>query len=61
MLLKQNKIRVLGLRVRRAPNDGDDVPAFLLVELVTHMLAELLEFALGLCIVGVDHKILEVP
>lgn len=38
-----------------------DAPALLLVQLITHTFRELLEFTLGLGIVGVDHKVLEVP
>ena len=49
----------LGTRVgQRAARDA---PSFLLVQLVAHALAELLEFTLGLCIVGIDHEILEMP
>ena len=39
----------------------ENAPALLLVELVAHALGELLEIALGLCIVGVDHEVLEMP
>ena len=38
-----------------------NAPALLLVKLVAHALGELLEVALGLCIVAVDHEVLEVP
>lgn len=38
-----------------------NVPALLLVELVAHGLGELLELALGLGIVALDHDVLEVP
>ena len=39
----------------------DYIPALLFVQLVTHALGELLEVALRLRIVGVDHEILKVP
>ena len=38
-----------------------DAPSFLLVELVTHALAKLLEFTFGFRIIGVDHEVLKVP
>lgn len=38
-----------------------DAPALLLVELVAHGLRELLELALGLGIVALNHDVLEVP
>ena len=37
------------------------MPSFLFVELVTHMLGEPLELSLGAGVVGVNHKVLEVP
>ena len=37
------------------------LPSLLLVQLVAHDLGELLELALGLGVVGLNHKILEVP
>ena len=37
------------------------VPALLLVQLITHALGKLLEVAFRLCIVRVDHDVLEVP
>jgi hypothetical protein len=40
---------------------GPDAPALLLVELVAHDFGELLELALALRVVGVDHEVLEVP
>ncbi len=40
----------LGSRVGRWA--ARDAPSFLLVQLVAHALAELLELALGLCVVG---------
>ena len=59
MLLREEKeTRVKGNSAKRALNDE---PSFLLVELVAHALAQLLEFTLGLCIVGVDHEVLEMP
>ena len=49
----------LGTRVgQRAARDA---PSFLLVQLVAHALAELLELALRFCIVGVDHEVLQMP
>ena len=42
-------------------NVDGDAPALLLVELVAHAFRQLLEVALGLCIVAVDHEVLEVP
>ena len=48
-------------RSARGRMEEAHVPSFLLVELVTHALRELAEFALRLCIVGVDHEVLEVP
>lgn len=45
-----------------ARSDGCcDVPALLLVELIAHALRQLLEVALGLGVVGVNHEVLEVP
>jgi hypothetical protein len=38
-----------------------DIPALLLVQLVTHTLAKLPELAPGLGVVGVDDEILEMP
>ena len=38
-----------------------DAPALLLVELVAHAFGQLLEVALGLGVVAVDHEILEMP
>ena len=38
-----------------------DIPALLFVQLIAHVLGELLELTFGLCIVGIDHKILKVP
>ena len=46
-----------GLRVKAL----NDEPSFLLVEFVAHTLAKLLEFTFRLCVVGVDHEILEMP
>lgn len=40
--------------------DEDELSLFS-VELVTHIPGEFLEFALGLCIVGFDHDVVEVP
>ena len=37
------------------------MPSFLLVELVAHMLGESLELSLGAGVVGINHKVLEVP
>lgn len=37
----------------------EDVPGFLLVALVTHVLSEFLEFGPGFCIAGVDHEFLK--
>ena len=39
----------------------NDEPSFLFVEFVAHTLAKLLEFTFRLCVVGVDHEILEMP
>jgi len=52
---KREMIRVKDLRVKTL----NDEPSFLLVEFVAHTLAKLLEFTFRLCIVGVDHEILE--
>jgi len=52
-------IRAKGSGNRRAR--AKHIPAFLLVQLVAHALAELLELAFRFGIVGVDHEILEVP
>ena len=38
-----------------------DSPSFLLVQLVSHVLRQLAELAFRLCVVGVDHEVLEVP
>ena len=38
-----------------------DAPALLFVQLVAHAFRQLSEFAFGLCVVGVDHEVLEVP
>ena len=40
---------------------GINGPAFLLVELVTHRLAQFLELSLRLGTVDIDHEVLEVP
>ena len=37
------------------------MPSFLFVELVAHMLGESLEFSFGAGVVGIYHKVLEVP
>ena len=37
------------------------MPSFLLVEFVSHMLGEPLELSLRAGVVGIDHKVLEVP
>jgi len=37
------------------------MPSFLFVEFVPHMLGEFLELSLGAGIVGINHKVLEVP
>jgi len=37
------------------------MPPFLFVELITHMLGEPFELSLGTGVVGINHKILEVP
>ncbi len=42
-------------------DSGNDIPSLLLVQLVAHTFRQFLELPLGLGIVGVDHKILEVP
>ena len=42
-------------------DSGMNGPAFLLVELVTHSLAQSFEFSFRLGTVDVDHKVLEVP
>ena len=39
----------------------ENAPALLFVELVAHALGQLLEVALGLGVVGVDHEVLEMP
>ncbi|KAJ7719835.1 hypothetical protein B0H16DRAFT_1605757 [Mycena metata] len=41
--------------------EGFDGPPLLLVELVAHALAQLFELALRLCVVRVDHQVLEMP
>jgi hypothetical protein len=55
LLEKREMVRVKDLRVKAL----NDEPSFLLVEFVTHTLAKLLEFTFRLCVVGVDHEILE--
>ena len=45
----------------RGSHVDENAPALLLVQLVTHAFRQLLEVALGLCIVAVDHEVLEVP
>jgi len=40
---------------------GYHMPPFLFVELVSHMLGESLELSLGAGVVGINHKVLEVP
>jgi hypothetical protein len=40
---------------------GYHMPSFFLVEFVAHMLGELLKLPLGASIVGINHKVLEVP
>jgi len=50
-----------GLRVTAKAGGGDNGPAFLLVELVAHRLAQSLELSLRLGTVDVDHEILKVP
>jgi len=60
MLLKDktNDVRVNS----DGDNDSDkNIPALLLVELVTHVFRELFKFTLGPGIVGVNHEVLEVP
>ena len=37
------------------------MPALLLVELVAHMLGEPFELPFGAGVVGINHKVLEVP
>ena len=37
------------------------MPSFFFVQLVAHMLGEPLELSLGAGVVGIDHKVLEVP
>ena len=37
------------------------MPSFLFVEFVAHMLGELFELSLGAGVVGINHKVLEVP
>ena len=48
-----------GRRVRR--REMEYAPALLAVELVAHVLAQLLEVALRLGVVGVHHQVLEMP
>ena len=56
---KQNKFeKKKGIVMKGALNNE---PAFLFVQLVTHTFGELLEFAFGFCIIGIDHEILKVP
>ena len=56
---------------RKAPKDTrsekkelgeiSDLPALFFVELVTHTFGELSEVTFRLCVVAIDHKVLEVP
>lgn len=48
-------------KLTRGSHEDENAPALLLVQLVTHAFRQLLEVALGLCIVAVDHEVLEVP
>jgi hypothetical protein len=50
------------VRVEGGRRDRQEyIPTLLFIKLVTHVLGEFLELAFRLCIVGVDHEILQVP
>ena len=56
-----NKVRVRQSRRESERAKGKYVPSFLFVEFVTHVLGEPLELSLRAGVVGINHKVLEVP
>jgi hypothetical protein len=59
--ISKEESKVQSAQAQERKEGKKDVPSFLLVEFLAHVLAQLSEFSLALGIVGLNHEILEMP